>query len=230
MHPANATPKIAKGESSPSAASAPATMSVGIAGIGMPSCSSSTFAKTSASPYCAIRRSMDGRAGVCGCRAASGPISEALASGPPEAPAVSRRPLPGLLVDAPCLENQRAFAPDRLAAAGPEHDAGADAYSAAAAARDADRRVDAAPRAHAVGHPGIDVASVAELRAARGRPPAQHHLVVRGAIPAVPRFDELGARSGAAGKQNDHQRCDSHTVLQGNENAPKISPRGVVLQ
>src|SRR6267143_1295860 len=61
MHPANATPKIAKGESSTSAASAPATTSAGIAGIGSPSCSSSTFAKTSASPYSVIRRFMRSR-------------------------------------------------------------------------------------------------------------------------------------------------------------------------
>src|SRR6266481_2345160 len=132
-----------------------------------------------------------------------------------EAPAVTRRPLPVLLVDAAGPENQRALAAHRLAAAGSEHDARADAYSAAAAAGNADRRVDAPPRAHAFGHPGIDVAAVGELRAADGRPPAQHDLVVRGSVPAVSRFDELGARSGAAGKQNDHQCCDSHRVLQG---------------
>src|SRR5438876_2347606 len=218
MHATNATPNAARGENSPSAESAPATTSAGTAGIGSPSCSSSTFAKTSASPYCAIRRSMDGRAGACGCRAASGPICKALAGGSPEAPAVFRRPLPGLLVDAPVLEDQRALAArHRLAAAGTEHDAGADAYAAAASPADpeADRR--ASPGAYAVGYPRIHVAAIAELRAAGGRPPAQHDLVVRGAVPAVPRLDELGARARAAGKQNDHQRGDSHTVLQGNE-------------
>src|SRR5258708_4157475 len=61
MHATKATPNTAKDESSPSAARAPATTSVGIAGIGRPSCSSSTFANTSASPYSAIRRFMRAR-------------------------------------------------------------------------------------------------------------------------------------------------------------------------
>src|SRR5439155_8060661 len=61
MHATNATPNAAKGENSPSAESAPATMSAGTAGIGSPSCSSNTFAKTSASPYSAIRRFMRSR-------------------------------------------------------------------------------------------------------------------------------------------------------------------------
>src|SRR5439155_18709799 len=229
MHATKATPNAARGENSPSAESAPATTSAGIAGIGSPSCSSSTFAKTSASPYCAIRRSMGGSE-CCDCRATSRAIAEALASGAAEGPAVLRRPLPGLLVDTPGPEDQRALAArHRLAAGGTEHDAGADAYAAAAPAADPEANRRASPGAYAVGHPRIHVAAIAELRAAGGRPPAQHDLVVRGAVPAVSRFGELGARSGAAGKQNDHQRCDSHTVLQGNENAPKISPRGVVL-
>src|SRR5712664_1445499 len=61
MHATKATPNTAKDESSPSAARAPATTSVGIAGIGRPSCSSSTFANTSASPYSAISRFMRAR-------------------------------------------------------------------------------------------------------------------------------------------------------------------------
>src|SRR5258708_34607332 len=61
MHATKATPNTAKDESSPSAARAPATTSVGIAGIGRPSCSSSTFANTRASPYSAIRRFMRAR-------------------------------------------------------------------------------------------------------------------------------------------------------------------------
>src|SRR5712664_1320772 len=61
MHATTATPNPASGESSPSAASAPATTSVGTAGICRPSCSSSTFAKTSASPYSVIRRFMRSR-------------------------------------------------------------------------------------------------------------------------------------------------------------------------
>src|SRR5258706_12425517 len=61
MHATKAKPNTARGESSPSAARAPATMSVGTAGIGSPSCSSSTFAKTSASPYSATRRFMRSR-------------------------------------------------------------------------------------------------------------------------------------------------------------------------
>src|SRR6266699_1105543 len=146
-----------------------------------------------------------------------------------EAPAVLRRSLPGLLVDATVLEYERALAADRLAAAGSEHDAGADAYSAASAAADPEADRGASPRAHAVGHPCVHVAAVAELRAARGCAPAQHHLVVSRAVPAAPRFGKLAARGGTAGKQNDHQRCDPHRVLQGNENAPKISPRGAVL-
>src|SRR5437879_11323964 len=170
MHATNATPKAARGENSPSAESAPATTSAGTAGIGSPSCSSSTFAKTSASPYCAIRRSMDGRAGACGCRAASGPICEALAGGSPEGPAVFRRPLPGLLVDAPVPEDQRALAAHRLAAAGAEHDAGADAYAAAAspAHPEADRR--APPGAYAVGYPRIHDAAARDVGAPAGRP------------------------------------------------------------
>src|SRR5438128_3679007 len=61
MHATKATPNTARGESSPSAARAPATTSAGTAGIGRPSCSSSTFAKTRASPYSAIRRFMRSR-------------------------------------------------------------------------------------------------------------------------------------------------------------------------
>src|SRR5712671_929817 len=126
-----------------------------------------------------------------------------------EAPAVLLRPLPVLLVDAAGLENQRALAAYRLAATGSEHDAGADAYSAAASAADpeADRR--ASPGARAFGHPGIHVAAVRELGAARGRPPAQHDLIVRGSVPACRGFAD-SARGGAAGKQNYDQRCDSH--------------------
>src|SRR6266481_6472691 len=115
-----------------------------------------------------------------------------------EAPAVLRRPLPVLLVDAAGLENQRALAAHRLAATGSEHDAGADAYSAAASAADpeADRR--ASPGACAFGHPGIHVAAVRELGAARGRSPAQHDLVVRRAVPASRGFADP-ARGGATG-------------------------------
>src|SRR6266705_4289249 len=228
LHATNATPNIAQAESSPSAASAPATISVGAAGIGRPICSSSTFAKTNASPYCAIRRFICSRSLT---RKAPDHAPGTLASRPAEAPAVLPRPLPVLLVYPPVLENQGAFAAHGLAAAGSEHDAGADAYPAAAAAgnADSDRRRDPSPGTRAFGNPCIDVATVGELRAAGGRAPAQHNLVVRGAVPAVPRYGELAARGGTAGKQNDHQRCGSHRVLQGNENAPKISPRGVVL-
>src|SRR5712691_454842 len=125
-----------------------------------------------------------------------------------EAPAILRRPLPGLLVDAAVLEYERALAAHRFAAAGSEHDAGADAYSAAAADPEADRR--ASPGAHSVGHPRVHVAAVRKLRAARGCAPAQHHLVVSRAVPAAPRFGELAARGSAAGKQNYDQHCDSH--------------------
>src|SRR5712691_5545315 len=125
-----------------------------------------------------------------------------------ETPAVLRRPLPVLLVDAAGRENQRALAAHRLAAAGSEHDAGADAYSATATADpEADRRASA--RARAFGHPGIHVAAVRELGAARGRSPPQHDLVVRGSVPACRGFAD-SARGGAAGKQNYDQRCDSH--------------------
>src|SRR5882762_2154863 len=84
-----------------------------------------------------------------GANAMEGSDFETLASGPAEGLAILGRPLPVLLVHPPVLENQRAFAADRLAAAGSEHDAGADAYPAAAAAGNADRRVDFPPRAHA---------------------------------------------------------------------------------
>src|SRR5712692_8604568 len=56
--PMNATPNSASAESLPSAASAPAMTSVGIAGSGRPICSSSTFANTSASPCCVISRTI----------------------------------------------------------------------------------------------------------------------------------------------------------------------------
>src|SRR6266568_1525322 len=117
LHATNATPNIAQAESSPSAASAPATISVGAAGIGRPICSSSTFAKTNASPYCAVmRRTRPGAAR--GDHVRAGMASGTLAGRPAEAPAVLRRPLPVLLVDAPGLEDQRALAArHRLAAA-----------------------------------------------------------------------------------------------------------------
>src|SRR2546427_11901231 len=88
-----------------------------------------------------------------GARSASrGDATGATLSG--EGPAVLRRPLPVLLVDAAGLENQRALAAHRLAASGSEHDAGADAYSATASAADpeADRR--ASPGACAFGQIG----------------------------------------------------------------------------
>src|SRR6266851_4001399 len=47
----SATANTAKSESLPAAASAPATISVGIAGTGTPICSTRTLAKTIASPY-----------------------------------------------------------------------------------------------------------------------------------------------------------------------------------
>src|SRR6266702_8038395 len=103
-----------------------------------------------------------------GARSASrGDVTGATLAG--EGPAVLRRPLPVLLVDAAGLEDQRALAAHRLASAGTEHDAGADAYAAAAPAADpeADRRASAG--AYAVGHPGVHVAAIAELRAAGGR-------------------------------------------------------------
>src|SRR6266568_7945005 len=154
-----------------------------------------------------------------------------LAGRPAEAPAVLRRPLPVLLVDPPVLENQGAFAAHGLAAAGSEHDAGANAYPAAAAPgnADADRRRDPSPGTRAFGNPCTDIAAVGELRAAGGRPPVQHDLVVRGAVPAVPRFGELAARGSTAGKHNKHQRCGSHRVLQGNRKRPEDFSRGVVL-
>src|SRR5437899_215732 len=127
-----------------------------------------------------------------------------------EAPAVFRPPLPSLLVDATVLEHTRTLAAPRLAAAVSEHDACADTYSAAAPAADPEADRGASPGANAVGHPGIHVAAIAELRAAGGRPPAQHHLVVRGAVPAAPCVGELTARGGTAGKHNCDQRCDSH--------------------
>ena len=58
MEAAKATPKTAGADSVPSTASAPATISVGIAGSGTPSCSSSTLAKINASPCRAIRSSI----------------------------------------------------------------------------------------------------------------------------------------------------------------------------
>src|SRR6185436_12525624 len=55
---ANATANSALSDSLPCAARAPATTSVGTAGSGRPTCSSSTLTKTSASPYCATRRTI----------------------------------------------------------------------------------------------------------------------------------------------------------------------------
>src|SRR6202171_2100406 len=51
----NTTANSANGEIFPSAPNAPATISVGSAGIGRPICCMSTFANTSARPYCVIK-------------------------------------------------------------------------------------------------------------------------------------------------------------------------------
>src|SRR5260221_11772457 len=53
-----AAPNTAGPDRLPWAASAPATISVGTAGSGRPTCSSSTLAKTSATPYCVTRRTI----------------------------------------------------------------------------------------------------------------------------------------------------------------------------
>src|SRR5882762_7343968 len=158
-----------------------------------------------------------------GANAMEGPDFETLASGPAEGLAILGRPLPVLLAHPPVFENQRAFAADRLAAAGSEHDAGAYAYSATAAAGNSDRRVDAPPGIRAVGHPGIHVAAVSELGAARGRSPAQHDLVVRGSVPAARGFADP-ARGGATGKQNHDQRCDSHKASMETKRPEDFSP------
>src|SRR5712691_4425316 len=89
MQATKATPNTARGENSPSAESAPATTSAGTAGIGSPSCSSSTFAKTSASPYSAIRRLMRSRS-VAGKASDHAPVA---LGGP--AVSVVRRVRPG---------------------------------------------------------------------------------------------------------------------------------------
>src|SRR6266446_743243 len=134
-----------------------------------------------------------------GARSASrGDATGATLSG--EGPAVLLRPLPVLLVDAAGLENQRALAAHRLAASGSEHDAGADADPASASAADPEAYRRASPGAHAVGHPCVHITAVGELGAAGGRPPPQHDLVVRRAVPASRCFGELGARGGAAGE------------------------------
>src|ERR1700740_754600 len=54
-HAASATAKTATRESLPPDASAPATTRVGIAGTGMPICSTNTLAKTTARPYWGTR-------------------------------------------------------------------------------------------------------------------------------------------------------------------------------
>src|SRR5262245_27888272 len=53
---ANATPNVARAEIFPSTASAPATTSVGTAGTGRPTCSTSTLPNTRSSPYWAMSR------------------------------------------------------------------------------------------------------------------------------------------------------------------------------
>src|ERR1700730_16682998 len=55
----NATANSANAEIFPSAANAPATISVGSAGIGRPICWMRTFANTSARPYCVIKPTID---------------------------------------------------------------------------------------------------------------------------------------------------------------------------
>src|SRR6266568_2370178 len=157
-------------------------------------------------------------------------IPRTLAGQPAEAPAVLRRPLPVLLVDPPVLENQGAFAAHGLAAAGSEHDAGADAYPAAAAAgnADSDRRRDPSPGTRAFGNPCIDVATVGELRAAGGRAPAQHNLVVRGAVPAVRGFGDPAARH-ATDEESGDQRCESHKASMETKTPRGFCHRGVVL-
>jgi hypothetical protein len=51
----NVAMKSSNAENFPSAANPPATISVGTAGIGTPSCATSTFANTSGNPYCVIK-------------------------------------------------------------------------------------------------------------------------------------------------------------------------------
>src|SRR6266478_3841328 len=55
----NATANSASAEIFPSAANAPATISVGSAGIGRPICCMSTLANTSARPYCVIKPAIE---------------------------------------------------------------------------------------------------------------------------------------------------------------------------
>src|SRR5204862_794458 len=54
MQASNATENTSDTENFPSAANAPASIIVGTAGNGTPSCSSSTLANISNSPYCVI--------------------------------------------------------------------------------------------------------------------------------------------------------------------------------
>src|SRR6266699_1017768 len=142
-------------------------------------------------------------------------IPRTLAGQPAEAPAVLRRPLPVLLVDSPVLENQGALAAHGLAAAG-------------AGNADADRRRDPSPGTRAFGNPCIDVATVGELGAAGGRAPAQHNLVVRGAVPAVRGFGDPAARH-ATDEESGDQRCESHKASMETKTPRGFCPRGVVL-
>src|SRR5690242_20996781 len=126
----------------------------------------------------------------------------------PEGVAVLPRPLPGLLRDAPVPEDQRALAADRLAARRSEHHAGAYAHASAATDPDADRRRYASPRAHTLRNPGVDAATVGEPGASCRRAPAQHHLIVARAVPAVLRPGKLAAGARAAREEKDDQRDD----------------------
>src|ERR1700682_2389978 len=60
----NATANSANGEIFPSTANGPATISVGSAGIGRPICCMSTFANTSARPYCVIKPIIDSQSSL----------------------------------------------------------------------------------------------------------------------------------------------------------------------
>src|SRR5262245_30675118 len=85
-------------DSLPPAANAPATTSVGIAGTGIPICSTKTFANTTASPYWLTR---EARSFVTGCviRACSAKLGYILPAKPPLRNGDREIRMPALLYD-----------------------------------------------------------------------------------------------------------------------------------
>src|SRR3954451_3041110 len=118
------------------------------------------------------------------------------------------RPVPVLIDDAPVLENQRALALvrwRRRAHRDAHADADTDAPAAAADPRAAEANADARAGLHrGLRHPGVPVASIGRLGAARGRAPGAQHVFVGGSLPGISRL--LDILRGGAGREDRGER------------------------